>query len=298
MTTGTLLPTEILQAVNSSLVKTRNAAIVTDKFLPVYGGCINNAGKIETTGGNLFLKWNDKQRFPGMFTAESEGLNVLKGKSSLTVPDVFCVGETPNYQYLVMSYINPVKRRSDYWDRLGEGLAEIHRTTQKNFGYPTDNYIGSLVQHNEEYASWVSFFREQRLEVQLCEAERRGLADATLRRQFEKLYTRLGDLLPSASSALLHGDLWNGNVIADENGLPALIDPACYFGDREVDLAMTVLFGGFDERFYQSYLATFPVQSGYQERADLYNLYPLMVHVNLFGGSYLVQVKSILARYL
>ena len=180
---------------------------------------------------------------------------------------------------------------------MGARLAALHRCSKDFFGLDHNNYIGSLRQFNHQQTSWVNFFIEQRLNVQLKLAIDSGMMDSKWLNEFESLYAKLPAMLPEEKPSLLHGDLWGGNLITDEKGEPCLIDPAVYFGSREADLAMTKLFGGFDDEFYTSYQHTFPLQPGYDKRFDIYNLYPLLVHVNLFGGSYKSAVANILKAF-
>jgi fructosamine-3-kinase len=176
-------------------------------------------------------------------------------------------------------------------------LAQLHNATDTAFGLDHDNYIGSLRQQNAQHSSWVDFFVEQRLNVQLKLSLDSGTGRTGWSKQFDSLFKKLPSLLPEGRPSLLHGDLWSGNLIIDVKGEPCLIDPAVYFGNREADLAMTKLFGGFSDEFYKVYEQHSKLQHGYQQRLELYNLYPLLVHVNLFGGAYVGSVDAILSRF-
>ncbi|MBT1685313.1 fructosamine kinase family protein [Dawidia soli] len=272
--------------------------IVLKDFIPVGGGCINHGGKLTTSAGTFFLKWNDAHALPGMFAAEAKGLDRLRATRTLYAPDVVTTGEEANLQFLLLEYLQPAPRGKDYWERAGQELAEMHATTAPAYGLDHANYIGSLSQTNTHHDSWVQFFIHQRLQPQLTRARQAGLADAALVSRFEALYTRLPDLLPEEKPSLLHGDLWGGNILAAQQGIPCLIDPAVYFGHREIDLAMTTLFGGFEPAFLDAYQAAWPLQPDYHDRFELYNLYPLLVHVNLFGESYLSPINSVLRQFL
>jgi protein-ribulosamine 3-kinase len=258
------------------------------------GGCINHGGKLETSQGSYFLKWNDRQRFPGMFKAEAKGLQLLSDANSVRVPNVVVVEEVERYQYLLLEFISAKTRTNDYWEHFGTGLANLHLSTSEKFGLDQSNYIGSLVQQNHKSENWIDFFVQQRLNSQIRLATENNLIGKIERNKFEQLFNKLPSLLPNEKPSLIHGDLWSGNLMTDEHGLPCLIDPAVYFGHREADLAMTFLFGGFDSRYLISYNEIFPLLPGYEARFNIYNLYPLMVHLNLFGRSYLAQVVSIL----
>jgi len=262
------------------------------------GGCINHGGKLTTSTGDFFLKWNDLKTFPGMFAAEARGLKLLRSATALAVPEVIQVGEADSFQYLVLQYISPGTRSADYWQHFGSGLAALHKTSAHQFGLDHDNYIGSLPQKNKGTARWVDFFIEQRLNTQLRMAQEDGKLDLSILKKFDRLFDRLPSMFPEEAPALLHGDLWGGNIMTNSAGAPCLIDPAVYFGHREADLAMTRLFGGFDPSFVRNYEEVYPLLPGYDDRLDLYNLYPLLVHVNLFGSGYAGQVVSILNHFV
>lgn len=266
------------------------------RFAPVAGGCINNGGKLSTTTGTFFIKWNKTSSLPGMFDAEARGLALLSEARAIRIPNVVAAGEHEGTQWLVLEWIEPSSRASDYWHTFGQQLAALHKVTHTHHGLDHNNYIGSLHQQNDRTGSWIDFFIQSRLDPQLRLAVDKGRADRSLVHAFETLYARLPSMLPEEAPSLLHGDLWNGNLMTASHGEPCLIDPAVYFGNREMDLAMTRLFGGFDIRFYDAYQEAHPLQPGSASRVDIYNLYPLMVHVNLFGGGYTAQVKQILRQ--
>lgn len=285
------VPSAILESIEAHTASTFRS------FSFASGGCINHGGTLVTSRDVYFLKWNDLKKFPGMFAAESRGLSLLRQTDALAVPGVVHVGEVDGLQFLLLEHIESASRSRDYWIDFGRGLAALHRTTSPAFGLDHDNYIGSLPQKNSRTASGIEFFITRRLNVQLELSYGEGKTDHFVVKKFDGLYKKLPALLPDEPPALLHGDLWGGNIMTTSAGEPCLIDPAVYFGYREADLAMTRLFGGFDPSFLHSYEEVYPLQPGYQERFDLYNLYPLLVHVNLFGGGYLAQVMSILKRF-
>ena len=233
-----------------------------------------------------------------MFEAEARGLRLLRKPQNIDIPEVWGVGEADGLSFIILEYVREGPRNRNYWQLLGEQLAELHGNTVKEFGLDHDNYIGSLPQANKSHDNWLEFFIEERLERQLEIAAGKRKIDGHHRQKFEQLYRKLPDLLPDHEPpSLIHGDLWSGNLITNEKGMPTLIDPAVYYGNREIELAFTTLFGGFDGEFYQVYQQVMPMAPGYEERFDIYNLYPLMVHVNLFGGGYLSQVESIMRRF-
>jgi len=264
----------------------------------LFGGDINDAFAVELDDGRrLFVKTNAEAPF-GMFAAEARGLAWLAEPGAVSLPRVLAVGADDDASFLALELVEPGPRRRSFDDELGRALAELHRATPGSFGLDHDNFIGSLPQSNRTAKSWVDFYRDERLAAQLGLAERRGRATSAMRRGFERLFARLTELVgPEEPPARLHGDLWGGNLHVTAGGAPCLIDPAAYGGHREVDLAMMRLFGGFSERVFAAYGEAFPLASGAAERVALYQLYPLMVHVNLFGGSYGTSVERTLARY-
>jgi protein-ribulosamine 3-kinase len=293
-----MLPTGLQHDLTLRLSQQLGRRVTIRGFNPTSGGCINNGGRVDADGDQFFVKWNHSDRYPRMFEAEAEGLRLLRSNGKLHIPEIHFTGESEDLQYIVMSFINTMPRRESYWRILAEGLVELHRVSDFSFGLASNNYIGSLTQINTRESSWVSFFIEHRLEAQLCLAQKNGECDDRDRRNFEKLYALLPTVLPEERPSLLHGDLWSGNIMTNENGIPSLIDPAVYFGHREVDLSMTRLFGGFPQEFYDAYQANWPLLQGFEERLEVYSLYPLLVHVNLFGGGYVHQVRSVLKHFV
>lgn len=251
----------------------------------VGGGCINHAHKLETSVGNLFLKYNSKSRFPGMFEAEAKGLKLLRQTKTIHVPEFILIGEHQAFSFIVLEFLETASRQKNYWESAGMQLANLHRNTSDKFGLDHDNFIGSLPQSNTMHEDWLTFFLQERL---------LAVGAEIISPYCDKLEHALMERLPKETPALLHGDLWNGNIMIGSDGYANFFDPAVYYGHREIDLAMTKLFGGFPPEFYKAYDSEFPLQRDFDERVDLYNLYPLLVHVKLFGGSYLDQVKSIL----
>ncbi|HAA14186.1 MAG TPA: ketosamine-3-kinase [Cytophagales bacterium] len=262
------------------------------------GGCINNAVQLITNHGDFFIKWNEDSSLEGMFAAEAEGLALLHGASPLYVPHIHGHGQVAQRQFLLLEFVASRYQEANYWEMMGQGLAALHQNNAKQFGLEYNNYIGRLPQKNDPRANWLEFFIEHRLRVQAGLALYNHQVGPDFMQQMEALYQKLPDLLPEETPSLLHGDLWSGNVMVDHRGLPCLIDPAVYYGNREIELAFTQLFGGFDPAFYQAYQEALPLLPGFQERVDLYNLYPLLVHVNLFGASYLGGVQRILHRFV
>ncbi|MFA0962485.1 fructosamine kinase family protein [Roseivirga sp. BDSF3-8] len=261
------------------------------------GGCINNAVRLITDKGSFFIKWNDHGE-PDMFEKEFRGLELLRKAGSGHVPQPFNHGQVGESRYLLTEYLDSYRKDNRYWENLGHNLALLHRQTSDQPGLNFNNYIGRLPQNNEPLPDWVDFFIERRLKVQAGLARYNGLVDDAFMNRFKKIYPKLSEILTDESHSLLHGDLWSGNVMTGPDGEGWLIDPAVYYGNREVDLGFTRLFGGFDQIFYDAYEESYPTITGLSERIDIYNLYPLLVHVNLFGLSYLSGVERIITKYI
>jgi protein-ribulosamine 3-kinase len=288
----TTLGAELTAALEAALGSSvRNAAGLS-------GGDINDAFELELEDGRrLFMKTHRKAP-RGMFQAEARGLAWLAEARALHVPGVVAVGDD-RVSFLVLELVEPGPRRRGFDEELGRALATLHRVSPATFGLDHDNFIGSLQQSNRRHARWADFFQSERLEPQLRLAVEQGRATAAMRRGFERLFARLATLVgPEEPPARLHGDLWGGNLHVTRDGAPCLIDPAAYGGHREVDLAMMRLFGGFGERVFSAYSEAFPLAPAYAERVPLYQLYPLLVHVNLFGGGYAASVERVLERYV
>jgi len=283
-----MLPEQLKISIEEELLKTENKKVNIRGFRAASGGCINNGGIIDTSVGKYFIKWNNKTRFQEMFEAEERGLKLLYDADSIRIPKAIVAGESGDLIYIVMENIHMTARKPDYWTMLGVKLAKLHSNKAEKFGMDHDNFIGSLAQSNRTHSDWVEFFITQRLAKQIEVALNNGAISSTTVKQFDQLYTRFENFFPNESPVLIHGDLWSGNLITDDLGEPCLIDPAVYYGHREIELSMTKLFGGFD---------TEPLENGFEERVEVYNLYPLLVHVNLFGGHYLQKVEFILKRY-
>ncbi|KAB7731768.1 phosphotransferase [Rudanella paleaurantiibacter] len=270
--------------------------VIETQFLS--GGDINTAAQVFTSEGVFFVKWNElSQHVDGrhdLFEAEARGLEILRHTETFRIPAVVGYGEQQGKAYLILEYLDTGPPDTPYWDELGHSLALMHSHTQARFGLSFDNYIGSLPQANTPTVNGFEFFFDQRLLPQAGMALYRGLLDKTLYDKLLRLRDRLPDLLPNERPALLHGDFWSGNVLVTEAGSPALIDPAVYYGFREAELAFTRLFGGFESRFYEAYHEAFPLCDGFDERVPIYNLYPLLVHLNLFGSGYLSGIERVL----
>lgn len=293
-----MIPKEVLRGIYEYFAEQDILDFQISSIHRAGGGDINEAALFESTEGEFFVKWNDAKRFPQMFDKEALGLEFLRQAEEISVPKPLHHDEIGGVGFLMMEAVVSASYSSNFWFTFGNQLAELHKHSSKSFGLEHDNYIGSLHQQNTTTSSWAEFFITQRLEPQLQMVRDSGKADSSLSRRFNALFPKIENLFPIEKPALLHGDLWSGNFMIGSRGEAVLIDPAVYYGHREMDLAMTKLFGGFEEEFYTAYHNNFPLESGWQERVVLCNLYPLMVHANLFGGSYIPQVESILSRFI
>jgi fructosamine-3-kinase len=267
----------------------------------VSGGSINRTEELElSNGASVFLKRNS-DRYERLFEEEARGLRALRSANGPRVPQPLALFRGAGEQFLLMEYIGSTASGRDYRSELGVQLAGLHAEARSDLcGFDRDNHIGSTPQRNQRDPDWHRFFGEARLGFQMKLAVERGLADTGMARKLEQIVHRLPELLPAPDDgrpSLLHGDLWGGNVMTGPAGEPVLIDPAVYFGHREADLAMTELFGGFGRQFMEAYQATWALEPGYSRRRDLYNLYHLLNHLNLFGRSYLGSCRSIIASF-
>lgn len=260
------------------------------------GGCINRALSVSDGVRKFFIKHNTEGH-ADMFAAEARGLAVLAAASALRVPAPICQGVADDGAYLVLEHLTLTPRGDAA--ALGAGLARQHAVTQAQFGWERDNTIGSTPQANTPCADWPIFWRDRRLGFQLALAAENGHGGA-LQRKGERLLADIGAFFRGYTPrpALLHGDLWSGNFGFDADGRPVVFDPAVYFGDRETDLAMTELFGGFPPAFYSAYRAAAPLDAGYGVRKTLYNLYHVLNHLNLFGSGYRAQAERMLDNLL
>lgn len=282
----------------AALTKALGREVVASSEHRVSGGSINQCSGFETASGPIFVKHGGADCLP-VFEAEAAGLAELARAKALRIPNVLTVSIEGETAFLVLEWIDLLPARPRSEQLLGERLALQHRVTRDQFGWDRDNTIGSTPQSNRPCAQWIEFFREQRLLPQLEMAKQNGAAREVIDRGqqlCERLHVFFDNYHPVPS--LLHGDLWGGNWGADGNGEPVLFDPSVYFGDREADIAMTRLFGGFGAAFYAAYQSAWPLEAGAEARVTLYNLYHVLNHFNLFGSGYLRQAQGMIQRLL
>ncbi len=274
--------------------------VVITSSSAVGGGCINNASRLETTTGTFFLKWNSNCA-GDMFLREAQGLREMKKacKGSLIIPEVYAVSSMgENSGYIVLEYLNPGYMSSGGDEALGSGLAQMHKFTNDRFGFYDDNYCGTTPQNNSWTTGWTEFFRDNRLRYLLGLIQKRRPFSAGERHIYDRLLDRIPDMLPQESvPVLIHGDLWSGNYMITAKG-PALIDPAAYYADREMEMSIMTLFGGFSGRFFEGYNEVNPLPPGWKERNKLYQLYHILNHYHLFGGGYGSQALHVAKMFI
>lgn len=266
------------------------------------GGCINDAGRIVLEDGRSFFLKSNPRPLPEMFPREAEALETIAEVGAIRVPrPIGAGGEEPGgTPFIVMEYIATGSPKRGFQEDFGRQFAQFHLQSKSDrFGFDHDNYLGSTPQPNSWREDWVEFWRDNRLGFQLELARRNRFSDAAMDRFVDRLMERLPELIgsPDEPPCLLHGDLWSGNFLSDDQGEPVLIDPAAYYGRREADLAMTMLFGGFSSAFHDAYEEVWPLAEGSRDRLEIYKLYHLLNHLNLFGSGYYSGCLSILKRF-
>ena len=286
----------LLNHITQQLSKHFNQSLQIKSHQQVYGGDINQTFQLQTNIGAFFLKMNDGS-LKDMFEKEFAGLQLLYQTKTIKIPQPILYGEFENKIFLVTEFIQKGNASKNFWQTFAQQLAALHKHSNEKFGLDTDNYIGSLHQQNNFCNNWAEFYATQRILPLAKLAFNQNKFDGKDLAGTEKLCTRFNELFLEDKPALIHGDLWSGNFMSDENGMPVIYDPAVYYGNREMDIAMSLLFGGFDKKFYDYYNESFPLQSNWKERVQLCQLYPLLVHLILFGGHYYNSVINIIEIY-
>ncbi|GAA4274072.1 fructosamine kinase family protein [Aquimarina gracilis] len=260
---------------------------------PLSGGDINAVYLLISDKQKVVVKLNLESKFPKMFETEAQGLQKLKDTSTFIVPEILHIGVVDNIAFLMLQYIDQAKSNVTFWENFGKQLGRLHRNTESYFGLEENNYIGSLPQYNSICESASEFYITQRLEPQFKIASQNGFSFSRL----SGFYKNISEEIPDEASSLIHGDLWRGNYMVSQGGEPCLIDPAVAYAPREMDIAMMHLFGGFNSQLFKIYNEVFPLQMGWNDRISIFQLYYLLVHLNVFGSSYYNQVKNIVNRY-
>ncbi|MCC6725110.1 MAG: fructosamine kinase family protein [Saprospiraceae bacterium] len=287
-----MLPLAILENCQTKLGETILAT------RPISGGDINEAYQLSTASSQYFLKINTAPFAKELFVAEAAGLHAIATQGILRTPTVIGHDSTEYGSFLLLEFIESGYRPDGFWECFGAAMANLHRKTAPSFGFENDNFIGVLPQPNGLHGTWPDFYIAERLLPQLSIAEQGKKLQPTDFQNFEQLFKKLPELCPNEPPAFVHGDFWSGNFLCDANGSPVLIDPAVSFSHREMDLAMSRLFGGFDRLFYQAYETEWPLAPGFEGRLPVYQLYYLLVHVNLFGGGYVQLVRDALRQFV
>lgn len=285
------------QAIEHAIQQATSTSFSILNRTSIGGGCINQAFKV-TDGKQCYFVKTNHAHLTSMFEAESAGLNEILNSQTIRCPKPVTWGATNQTAFLVLEHLEMNKGKIND-ERFGHDLAQMHQYTHTQFGWYQGNTIGSTEQTNQQSSDWCQFWHQHRLGYQLQLASRQGYR-GHLQEQGQKLLEALPLFFEhhQPKPSLLHGDLWSGNYGCLEDGLPVIFDPAVYYGDREADLAMTELFGGFSKRFYAAYQEAAPLDTGYQTRKTLYNLYHILNHLNLFGGSYLGQSEAMMNALL
>ncbi|ADE55882.1 Fructosamine/Ketosamine-3-kinase [Coraliomargarita akajimensis DSM 45221] len=259
------------------------------------GGCIHRAYLLCGSGRSYFVKLNQRKQLK-LFETEFASLQVLSRAGRIRVPEPIRYGVQDDQAYLLLEDLHLAKPSGGDWHAMGQDLADLHAVSNERFGWHQDNYIGATVQFNTWHTSWAAFFIHQRLEPQLQLAQKQGHRIARSGELVQAAEAILKNHTPQSS--LLHGDLWSGNVGFNQLGIPVIFDPASYYGDRETDLAFSEFFGGFPPAFYDGYATRLPLPKSYPKRKDLYNLYHLLNHANLFGGNYVMETEAMIGKIL
>jgi len=286
------------QDIERSIREATGAPFTIESRAAAGGGCINECHVIRGRGRAFFVKLNAPERAE-MFSAEAAGLHEIARTKTIRVPEPVCHGASPAACWLVLEHLELRPGDDRSMAQLGRNLARMHRVTAARYGWRRDNTIGATPQVNTRSGDWIAFWRERRLGYQLKLAGSRGHS-GRLVADGERLLAALPSFFHGHTPppSLLHGDLWSGNAALEAGGDPVIYDPAVYYGDREADLAMTELFGGFPASFYEAYGAEYPLDAGYETRKHLYNLYHVLNHLNLFGGGYVARAERIIEQLL
>ena len=288
---GTNLPYYIENKINQQVGNTSRF-----NWQLIGGGSINNTYKISSGDVSFFVKTNTQSVFKNGFKEEVLGLDFLNENSALT-PKIIIEGRFEEHIFLVLEWIDQGSKTTNFWKNLALQLVDLHKQRNHEFGLNYDNYMGKLHQKNIFFDDFSTFFIENRLKPQVELAFNNGLLKSKNRIQFENLYKELPSIFPLEKPCAVHGDLWSGNFISNKNEMAVFIDPAVYYGHREIDVAMTYLFGGFSAEFYKVYEEVYPLEAGFKNRIAMYNLYPLLIHLNLFGSSYYNEIETIISKF-
>lgn len=287
-----MIPQQITFAIERFFNQTIN------NIKPVGGGSIIAAYSFTVNKEAYFVKFNSNKRYPKIIEYEVEGLRAIEKANQIKIPDIIYYNIVEDYEVLLLPFIASERPDKLFWQKFGQQLAALHLVGgQAKFGWSQSNYIGSLPQDNAWEQSFPDFWVKHRIKPQLKLAEQSKKLTSEDLACFDMLFSHLDEIFPATKPSLVHGDLWSGNFIANNSLGPILIDPAIHYGAAETDLAFTHLFGGFDKEFYSSYQEVNPLPTGFTERVSIYNLYPLLVHLNLFGSSYYYPICQVISQF-
>ncbi|HBX62638.1 MAG TPA: fructosamine kinase [Flavobacteriaceae bacterium] len=283
---------------NEILERLKQLNLGIDSIVPMKGGDINDAFRLESFDKKYFLKVNSANNFPHLFKKEARALEAIKKTKTFSVPKVVNVGEAgKDFQYLLLEWMENSTPTVVNWENLGKNLAKLHQNTSKQFGWSEDNYIAIVVQPNSLTDSWSEFYAKNRIMPMMKLLQNKQLINSKQIKSAENLCKQLNSIFPEEKPALLHGDFWNGNILANKKGEFSVIDPAIYYGHREMDLAIAKLFGGFDDVFFDAYHENNPLAPNFEERLPIAQLFPLLIHAYLFEGYYVKDVQTILKKF-
>ena len=287
-----MLPESIIRSL------TQNLGESPQQLTTVGGGSINECFRFTLHDKVFFLKYNSQKQYPDIIQCEQEGHTALASSEVVKTPDILQYEQVEDYEFLLLPFIGSGKRGPLFWRELGTSLAKLHdQDVGDEFGWSRTNYLGSLPQYNQSNTDFTDFWIHQRILPQLKWAKDAHKIGQKEVKAFEKLFTKLNAIFPSLQPSLVHGDLWSGNIIGHDEAGAYFIDPAIHYGHSETDLAFTHLFGSFEPSFYQAYQEIRPLAPGFQDRISIYNLYPLLLHLNLFGQAYLPSISSSLKAF-
>ena len=289
-----MLHTPFIQYLEEICSRIENRSVKLRAYEKIYGGDINDTYRLAMTHSDYFIKINAADK-ADMFEKEAKNLKILSESNSFIIPEVFQHGIFENKSFLLLQYIENLETTGNIGD-FAENLVKLHQNRQDSYGLNFDNYIGKIAQKNTVATHWVDFYIQNRLQFQIDLAGDK--IPTHIKKNFNRLYQKLSTIIPVEKASLLHGDLWNGNYFYNLQGKAVLFDPAVYYGHREIDLAMMSLFGGFEQEIYRIYHDLFPLEPDWKNRLKIYQLYPLLVHVNLFGASYLSAIQQILKYFV
>lgn len=283
---------------NEILERLKQLDLDIDNIVPIKGGDINDAFRLESFNKKYFLKLNTANNFPDLFKKEARALDTIRKTETFYTPNVLNVGETDNnFQYLILEWIETAEPTLVNWENLGRNLAKFHQNTNDKFGWNEDNYISIVVQPNNFTTSWSDFYTNNRIIPMIKLLQNKQLITTKEVKAATRLCQQLDNIFPVEKPTLIHGDFWNGNILATKDGEFAVVDPAIYYGHREMDLAIAKLFGGFDDTFFDAYQEISPLENNHEERLPIAQLFPLLIHAYLFEGYYVKDVQTILKKF-